>query len=357
MISPKSHSAEWIHAQRESLAGADPLILEKAIFALTLLDSLASTNLDFTFKGGTALLLHLPTPQRLSIDIDITCPEAQETVETILTQIIPTTPFTHWDEHERGERGLPGRRHYRFHYSSPTQNQDSHILLDVVTEPNALQHLEAKPIVTSFLDIETPVSVQTPKLESLLADKLTAFAPNTIGVPLTPRYSQQVLKQLFDIAQLYDHVAAIDILHEENLNSFQAESRYCNFQGTHHDYLNDLLDTAFRLCALDLRGAPTDQPENEQLLRRGIAQLSNHLLGAPFSLPQAKLAASKAACLATILKQGPSSQPDSLPSFTSDHLSILQDTTIAAPYSCLNRLKNFAPEVFYYWATTPLTSS
>jgi hypothetical protein len=44
----------------------------------------------------------------------------------------------------------------------------------------------------------------------------TAFAPATIGVPLAAQFSQQVIKQLFDIAQLYDHARELSVLAEDN---------------------------------------------------------------------------------------------------------------------------------------------
>ncbi len=191
MIPPDRHTPEWIVAQQARLGMADPIILEKAIFALILLDLLARTDLDFVFKGGTALLLHLPRPNRLSIDIDIVCSEPKPDFESSLDELLDPSPFLRWDEQTRGERGLPGRRHYRFHFQSPTQGQEMHILLDVITEPNVLIHLADRPVNTSFLDITEPITVKTPRLESLLADKLTAFAPGSIGVPLTAQFSHR----------------------------------------------------------------------------------------------------------------------------------------------------------------------
>jgi hypothetical protein len=52
------------------------------------------------------------------------------------------------------------------------------------------------------------LKVKAPKIEAILGDKLTAFAPNTTGVHFNnPRIleysSHQVFKQLFDIAQLF----------------------------------------------------------------------------------------------------------------------------------------------------------
>ena len=42
--------------------------------ALSLLESLVRSGCPFVFKGGTALMLHLDTSRRLSIDVDIVCP-------------------------------------------------------------------------------------------------------------------------------------------------------------------------------------------------------------------------------------------------------------------------------------------
>ncbi|MEI8038260.1 MAG: nucleotidyl transferase AbiEii/AbiGii toxin family protein [Verrucomicrobiota bacterium] len=326
---------------------ADPIILEKAVFALTLLDLLARTGLDFVFKGGTALLLHLPQPNRLSIDIDIVCDAPQPEFESALDGLLSKSPFLRWDEQTRGERGLPGRRHYRFHFQSPTQGQEMHILLDVVTEPNVLIHIVERPVNTAFLEIAEPIAVKTPRLESLLADKLTAFAPGTIGVPLTAQFSQQVIKQLFDIAQLYDHAQELSILAEDNRNAFEAEARYRGFTGSYSDYLDDVIQAAFHICSLDLKGAPKDRAEENRLYRRGIVQLGNHLVSVPFRLPEAKVAAAKAARLAMLLKA--SALSNSLPVFD-PALSIgLREKQLAGPFACLNRLKSFAPEVFFYW--------
>lgn len=347
MIPPNRHTREWIAAQQARLGMADPIILEKAVYALTLLDLLARTDLDFVFKGGTALLLHLPHPKRLSIDIDIVCNAPKTDFESALNALIRPSPFLRWDEQTRGERGLPGRRHYRFHFQSPTQDQETHVLLDVVTEPNVLIHIIDRPINATFLEVAEPISVKTPRLESLLADKLTAFAPGSIGVPLTAQFSQQVIKQLFDIAQLYDHTRDLSALAEDNHNAFQAEARYRGFTGSHTDYLDDVVQAAFHLCALDLKGAPKDRDEENLLYRRGITQLGNHLISTSFRLPEAKVAAAKAARLAMLLKTADFSS--GLPVFDPALFAELREKQVTAPFTCLNRLKSFAPEVFFYW--------
>jgi hypothetical protein len=347
MIPPDRHTREWITAQQALLGMVDPIILEKAVFALTLLDLLARTSLDFVFKGGTALLLHLPRPNRLSIDIDIICNVPKPDFEAGLDALLGNSPFLRWDEQMRGERGLPGRRHYRFHFQSPTQRQEMHILLDVVTEPNVLIHIVERAVNTAFLEIAEPITVKTPRLESLLADKLTAFAPGTIGVPLTAQFSQQVIKQLFDVAQLYDHARDLTIFAEDNFNAFEAEAGYRGFTGTYGDYLDDVIHAAFHICALDLKGAPKDREEESRLYRRGIVQLANHLVSTSFRLPEAKVAAAKAARLAMVLKARDLSTL--LPVFDPAFTIVLRERQVEGPFACLNRLRSFAPEAFFYW--------
>ena len=71
MIDRDSFSKEWIFKQREAYPKADPQLIERQIVAFELIGLLSGTGKDFVFKGGTSLLLLLPTAHRLSIDVDI----------------------------------------------------------------------------------------------------------------------------------------------------------------------------------------------------------------------------------------------------------------------------------------------
>ena len=70
MVMAESFTRERIQDIRSSYA-VDSAILERSIFALALLEALASVGMPFIFKGGTSLLLLLEQPRRLSTDIDI----------------------------------------------------------------------------------------------------------------------------------------------------------------------------------------------------------------------------------------------------------------------------------------------
>ncbi len=64
MIDKKSHIIEWITDLRGRLGKRiDPKLIEKVIYALTVLEQLKLNNLEFVFKGGTALLLATEKPK------------------------------------------------------------------------------------------------------------------------------------------------------------------------------------------------------------------------------------------------------------------------------------------------------
>ena len=83
---------------------ADPILVEKVIRALLLLEGLVKQNLDFVFKGGTALMLHFDSSKRLSIDIDIILADSKTDLETTLTSLVEEENFIRWELQERTAR-------------------------------------------------------------------------------------------------------------------------------------------------------------------------------------------------------------------------------------------------------------
>ncbi len=70
MIEKTSYTKRWIESFRENpdYNKTDPILIEKMIMALSLLEQLAINKLDFVFKGGTSLILLLDNANRFSID-------------------------------------------------------------------------------------------------------------------------------------------------------------------------------------------------------------------------------------------------------------------------------------------------
>ena len=69
MILAESFHPDWIHSHREraGFEKINPPLVEKMIYALALVESLAASGLDFVFKGGTSLVLLIPQAGRFSI--------------------------------------------------------------------------------------------------------------------------------------------------------------------------------------------------------------------------------------------------------------------------------------------------
>jgi len=80
MIKEKCFTEKWLDSFKKQAAHRriDKIILEKMIYALHLLEQLKINGLDFTFKGGTSLVLLLEEENRFSIDTDIICKTERE---------------------------------------------------------------------------------------------------------------------------------------------------------------------------------------------------------------------------------------------------------------------------------------
>lgn len=101
MISKDSLHIDW--KIKVSLANrkADKILIEKVIRALLLLEGLAKQQLDFVFKGVTALMLMLGSSKRLSIDIDVIIEKEPTDLEKIFTDLLESQGFIRFELQER----------------------------------------------------------------------------------------------------------------------------------------------------------------------------------------------------------------------------------------------------------------
>ena len=119
MISLDSLRPEFIDKMAKRLKIVDKAVLERAIHAFVLLDRLAGTKAEFTFKGGTSLLLQLKEPRRLSVDIDTFCVMPADEFRSILEkEVCRNPPFFRMEEDLRGAYDQPQRRHYKLYYKT-----------------------------------------------------------------------------------------------------------------------------------------------------------------------------------------------------------------------------------------------
>jgi hypothetical protein len=352
MIAEICFTANWLDKKRKELKGVDPSLLERALHAFALLGHLAESDLKFVFKGGTSLLLHVPVIRRLSIDIDILCSAPEKELDLILRAVTKVPPFIRYEEDERGSRGLPERRHFKFFYTPLVAgNPAPYVFLDVVEEPHIPHEVIVRPITPNILEIRREILVTVPTVESLLADKLTAFAPRTTGVPFTPASgnppdTMQIVKQLFDVGELFNLTEDLTAVRRVYQKVFDLENVYRGGGMTATDSLHDTQDACLSLSLHRLKGVG-DSPD-ALILEDGARKLTSHLVNHRFNLDAAKLAAAKAALMARLI--GIEAAGASLKVFKkippSDEIRQLK---IAGEWERLNRLMSVNPEAFWYW--------
>lgn len=342
MLSKECFTPEWIKKIKNDNAPADPTIIEKTIYAFELLSTLSDLGLDFIFKGGTALLLLINEPQRLSIDVDISTIESKEQVEKQLNEIVKSPVFNSWEENPRTATNIPKRHYKLFFHSVINPNHNSYILLDVLFQENPYLETISKQIENKFIITDKPVNCLIPTAESLLGDKLTAFAPNTTGIPYGANKSMEIQKQLFDIGTLFSLAEDIDAIGKTFENFVKIESEYRGKSFSTKEVIDDIIETSFLISQILLRKAIVNN--NTRKLQEGITKLNSHLIGTRYNLEAAKLNAAKAAFIAySIINKK---------AFSSDKvfdISKISNAKLKDNYKILERLKTILPEVYYYW--------
>lgn len=354
MIKQRCFEKDWVLEQKQRLGRVNPGILETAIHALALLGHLAESDLPFVFKGGTSLLLHLDPIRRLSIDIDIVCSAPAATLDATLASIASLPPFKRFEESQRGERGLPRRRHFKFFYNSPINGgREFPILLDVVEEADCAVEVVEKSIITPFIDVERDVRVTVPTIEALLGDKLTAFAPHTTGVPFEPANDRpcdtmQVVKQMYDVAELFGAINDLPAV-ARAYDAMQAlEAGYREHAFTREETLQDTRDACVTLSKHKLKGV-LEHPD-AMILLDGASRLTSHLVQPHFNIDDAKVAAGKIGLLTTLLLNGRTDiDLATLRYDATNATQTLAGVQVGGDWERLNRLKGPNPEAFFYW--------
>lgn len=339
MLAEISHNNEWIQEKRRIFNNADPLLVEKVIKALTLLDSLCEQDFDFIFKGGTSLLLLLPKPLRFSIDIDIIVENKPGDIEKTLQAIIDQTIFTRFEEDKRQPSNIP-KAHYKFFYDSALKGQGvQYILLDILYGEHPYPKLVTKPVASPLIEVEdAPNQVRLPDINGILGDKLTAFAPHTIGISVEVGKELEIIKQLFDIDKLFDAEDDLEVVREAFNSVAQLE---IGFRGKKLSSEDVLADSFHASRVIALRGK-LDPPLFEQL-QAGINQIGSYVVER-FKIDEAITSSAKVAYLTQLLQ----TDSDIIERF--DRSIDLNEWIIAdSEYNKLNKIKKTSPEGFFYW--------
>jgi len=341
MITQESISKEWIEAVAKSNK-ADKTLVEKAIRALLLLEGLSESGLNYIFKGGTALLLLFNSNKRLSIDIDIIVPEKAKDLTDILGKICETKGFTNFVRQERVTGTNIDKEHYKLLFVSALNLQESHILLDILKEEVHYQNIIERPVDSVFVNQDNePVMVRLPDFNNILGDKLTAFAPNTTGVPYrkgNKEMGMEIIKQMYDIGCLYDKADNPEIVSAVFTSFAETELLYRENHGNIEHVLNDIIDTALSVCLRQSIGKA-----DFDILSKGIVQVKPFIFSEPFHLEKAITYAAKTVYIASAIKH-------SAIQFQHFNSAIdMKNWIITEPMNTkLNKIKKSNPEAFFY---------
>lgn len=342
MILEKSLTKAWYDSLNQDYKNSDCNLLDKVTHAFYLLEKLTDTPLSFIFKGGTCLLLLLKEMKRFSIDIDIIITDkiSAKELSTILEKMFENSLFTHFEEHIRDHSAIP-KAHFKFFYTSPLDGTESYVLLDILFEDSPYNQLLKLPIESPFINTIPPnKTVFVPNIENILGDKLTAFAPNTTGIPYGKGKEMEIIKQLFDIESLFDQANNLAEIKASFIKCANQELTYRELYDMNPtDVLKDILKTA---CIIGGRGS--SEKETFLQLEDGVRRIKAHIINRNYIVEEAVISASKAAYLVSLLK----SDKTVIERF--DSSQALPELVGIQLFKKMTKIKKFSPEAYYYFA-------
>lgn len=334
----------------KKLAPVDPAQLEKCILAFELLGRLAEADIPFIFKGGTAVLLRLGDIRRLSVDVDISLQWPKDKLEAKLANIGRRPPFIRWEERKRRSPPLPRKRHYYFAYRSAIAGIEDHVILDVLDEADLYPQVDALSIQMPFFKPDHRIAVPVPTVEGLLGDKLTAFAPATVGLPFDKESPVDLIKQLFDVGQLFDEAKDVPAILDAYDRVFTAENGYRKNQFTKAQVLDDSYEVALTLSSIDL--TKKIHPEQASILQAGIKNIAPLLVTRTFTTPEAKAAAGKVALISRIIRLDLRDVRLNDLRYNPADKDYLAAASKERPLEFLTKLRGTNDEAFHYWCKT-----
>ena len=350
MISEQSYTKEWIDALSRKLEYNDKALIEKVIRALSLLEHLVQMGCPLVFRGGTSLMLILgESLHRASIDIDIICPPGTD-IEKYLVEMerhgfVNEKPISI----AHSMRDLPATHtkvYYEISYSSSSKLKE-YIKLDVLYDECPYSKVLQTPIASPFLaTYGEPVMVNVATKEEMLGDKMTAFAPNTIGIPYYKGQRDcfvEIIKQLYDISRLFENVEDYSAAYKAFLKVSAAEMKYRGLSGQLDKYYEDVRQTA--LC-IATRGQVGNGIFSH--LQNGILRIKPVMYQQKYYIEDAILDSSRAAYLATCFEKGITA----VERYSGNPADVAEIKLSDSVTNKLNKLKTIVPEAYYYWVKT-----
>ena len=344
MISKECFTEGWIERVSSEMKYPDKNLIEKVIRAFSLVELLVESGCPFVWKGGTSLMLILGQQlHRLSIDVDIICPPGTDINQYL--EKFEDYGFVSKEEEYREQRStdIP-KSHSKFHYQiayKSGMNRNEYILLDVLYEDTHYKKVNCLSLENTFVKWDgEPVKVNVPSVDDILGDKLTAFAPNTSGIPYFKngkKRNLEIIKQLYDVGRLFDAATDLDCVKTAYDRIVPVEMSYRNLPADPSLALDDTIATAKCLATRGKSGNG-----DFEALQNGINRLKSFMYLGKYYIEQASRDAAKAAYLAAVIKHN-------LPAFEKyDNRKPLLKTEKKLP-AIISKTLMLMPEAYFYW--------
>ena len=163
-------------------------------------------------------------------------------------------------------------------------------------------------------------------------------APKTTGILYSKNRPVEIIKQLYDIAFLFDNIANVEIVRSSYNKVVQEEIGFRKLSITAKEVLEDTWNTCYTLAERDLKS------DEYNYLQLGIRNFTNFTIDR-FSIDEAITAAAKVAYLTKLLQ---SEKEIKIERFKNP-LEIKDWLVEDQECNKLNKLKKNNPEAFYYW--------
>jgi hypothetical protein len=291
------------------------------------------------------LILLIDDSSRFSVDIDILTKQNRETIEPIFDKIIEDSHFSKWelDERRSYKAGVP-KAHYEFEFNSVFSKKTNTVLLDILFEESHYPKIQELPIKAKWIEADQELSVTVPTVESIIGDKLTAFAPSTTGILFGSGKELEIIKQLYDLGNLFEKINDIEAVNESFQIFAKQEIEYRELDISPNDILDDILETA-KLISLREKNKSEPGKNHFKEIQIGIRSFTNFLISGSFRIDDAIKASAKTAYVAMKLKNKDFSP---IEKYTNQDVSKFNITQTKWNY--LNKLKKLPDKSgFFYW--------
>lgn len=165
--------------------------------------------------------------------------------------------------------------------------------------------------------------VNMPSIHDLLADKLGAFAPNTIGKKLGEGRDVEIIKQMYDVFFLMRHYALSPSSDQIYIAMANAEILR---RGMTTDYKTPIYDT-IRTAANIVTDGKLDSNQYD-LLKGAIRKFDNYVRDLTFTIDEAKAGAIYTIYAALLVLSG---GKDQLDQFSNEQENFLESYTVFIP--------------------------